>query len=190
MAARNKFHYVVKEGDGWIITDDPLQLHYGGVDVYVDLAAERLIAAGKKRNQYQVITPELEFYRRRIKLNINGQPQMFRLQFQGNFIWAAFCGITRVFEVYSPQEWELAQFMPKIKKLVLDNVLECPMPGLVVDIRVQKGDRIYRGQELVIVESMKMESGVASPCDGEVLEILVERGQAVDTGNILMRFKH
>jgi propionyl-CoA carboxylase alpha chain len=37
---------------------------------------------------------------------------------------------------------------------------------------------------------MKMESGVASPCDGEVLEILVERGQAVDTGNILMRFKH
>jgi ribosomal protein L27 len=30
---------------------------------------------------------------------------------------------------------------------------------------------------------------VASPCDGEVLEILVERGQAVDTGNILMRFK-
>ena len=141
-------------------------------------------------NQYQVITPELEFYRRRIKLNINGQPQMFRLQFRGNFIWAAFCGITRVFEVYSPQEWELAQFMPKIKKLVLDNVLECPMPGLVVDIRVQKGDRIYRGQELVIVESMKMESGVASPCDGEVLEILVERGQAVDTGNILMRFKH
>jgi propionyl-CoA carboxylase alpha chain len=80
--------------------------------------------------------------------------------------------------------------MPKIKKLVLDNVLECPMPGLVVDIRVQKGDRIYRGQELVIVGSMKMESGVASPCDGEVLEILVERGQAVDTGNILMRFKH
>jgi propionyl-CoA carboxylase alpha chain len=141
-------------------------------------------------NQYQVITPELEFYRRRIKLNINGQPQMFRLQFRGNFIWAAFCGITRVFEVYSPQEWELAQFMPKTKKLVLDNVLECPMPGLVVDIRVQKGDRIYRGQELVIVESMKMESGVASPCDGEVLEILVERGQAVDTGNILMRFKH
>jgi propionyl-CoA carboxylase alpha chain len=137
-----------------------------------------------------VITPDLEFYRRRIKLNINGQSQMFRLQFRGNFIWAAFCGITRVFEVYSPQEWELAQFMPKVQKRVLDNVLECPMPGLVVDIRVQKGDRIYRGQELVIVESMKMESGVASPCDGEVLEILIEKGQAVDTGNILMRFKH
>jgi propionyl-CoA carboxylase alpha chain len=140
-------------------------------------------------NQYQVKTPELEFYRRRIKLNINGQFRMFRLQFRGNFIWAAFCGITRVFEVYSPKEWELAQYMPTVQKRVLDNILECPMPGLIVDIRVQKGDRVYRGQEVVIVESMKMESGVASPCDGEVLDILVEKGQAVDTGNLLIRFK-
>jgi propionyl-CoA carboxylase alpha chain len=152
-----------------------------------DLRTWTILADGK---HYQVITPELEYYRRRIKLNINGQSQMFRLQFRGNFFQAAFCGINRIFEVYSPREWELAQFMPKVQKRVLDNVLECPMPGLVVDIRVQKGNLVYRGQELVIVESMKMESGVASPCDGEVLEILVEKGQAVDTGNILIRFKH
>jgi len=57
MAARDKFHYVVKEAlirDGWIITDDPLQLHYGGVDVYVDLAAELLIAAEKANQQIAV----------------------------------------------------------------------------------------------------------------------------------------
>ncbi len=141
-------------------------------------------------NQYQVLTPDLEFYRRRMKLNINGQFHRFRLQFRGNFIWAAYCGIARVFEIYSPKEWELSQYMPKIQKQVLDNILECPMPGLVVDLRVQKGDRVYRGQELVIVESMKMESGVASPCDGEVQEVLVQKGQAVDTGDVLMRFKH
>ncbi len=141
-------------------------------------------------NQYQVLTPDLEFYRRRMKLSINGQFHRFRLQFKGNFIWAAHCGIARVFEIYSPREWELSQFMPKIQKQVLDNVLECPMPGLVVDLRAQKGDRVYRGQELVIVESMKMESGVASPCDGEILEVLVQKGQAVDTGDVLMRFKH
>lgn len=53
MPAHDKFHHVVKEAlirDGWTITDDPLQLHYGGVDMYVDLAAERLIAA-EKANQ-------------------------------------------------------------------------------------------------------------------------------------------
>ncbi|OQW98485.1 MAG: acetyl/propionyl-CoA carboxylase subuit alpha [Desulfobacteraceae bacterium A6] len=175
---RSWYHYMVK-GEADIVE---LRLQENP-----DLRTWTILADG---NQYQVITPELEYYRRRIKLNINGQSQMFRLQFRGNFFRAAFCGINRIFEVYSPREWELAQFMPKVQKRILDNVLECPMPGLVVDIRVQKGDRVYRGQELVIVESMKMESGVASPCDGEVLEILIEKGQAVDTGNILMRFKH
>jgi propionyl-CoA carboxylase alpha chain len=174
---RDWYHYMVKS------EADIFELRLQGDP---DLRNWTIWANG---NQFQVITPELEFYRRRIKLNINGRSQMFRLQFRGNFIWAAFCGITRVFEVYSPQEWELAQFMPKVQKRTLDNILECPMPGLVVDIRVQKGDRVYRGQELVIVESMKMESGVASPCDGEVSEILVSKGQAVDTGNILVRFK-
>lgn len=175
---RSWYHYMVK-GEADIVE---LRLQENP-----DLRTWTILADG---NQYQVITPELEYYRRRIKLNINGQSQMFRLQFRGNFFRAAFCGINRIFEVYSPREWELAQFMPKVQKRILDNVLECPMPGLVVDIRVQKGDRVYRGQELVIVESMKMESGVASPCDGEVLEILIEKGEAVDTGNILMRFKH
>jgi len=60
---------------------------------------------------------------------------------------------------------------------------------MVVDVLVNAGDRVYRGQELVIVESMKMESGVASPCDGDVAEILVKKGQPVDTGNVLIRFK-
>jgi propionyl-CoA carboxylase alpha chain len=102
---------------------------------------------------------------------------------------AAFCGITRLFEIYTPREWKLAQYMPHVKKRALNHILECPMPGMVVDVLVNAGDRVYRGQELVIVESMKMESGVASPCDGDVAEILVKKGQPVDTGNVLIRFK-
>ena len=57
MPAHDKFHHVVKEAlirDGWTITDDPLQLHYGGVDMYVDLAAERLIAAEKANQKIAV----------------------------------------------------------------------------------------------------------------------------------------
>ena len=63
------------------------------------------------------------------------------------------------------------------------------MPGLVVDIRVKKGDRVYRGQDLVSIESMKMESYVASPCDGVVEEVKVKPGQAVETGDILVTFE-
>ncbi|MFH0811940.1 MAG: acetyl-CoA carboxylase biotin carboxylase subunit [Pseudomonadota bacterium] len=140
-------------------------------------------------SRYEVVTPEFEYYRRRLKLKINGETPLFRLQYHGNFIWVAFCGVTRTFEIYSPLEWKLAQYMPKPKKVPVDDVLRCPMPGLVVEIKVNKGERIYRGQELVIIESMKMESGVASICDGEIDEVMVTVGQPVETGDILFTFK-
>jgi propionyl-CoA carboxylase alpha chain len=138
---------------------------------------------------FEVITPDFEFYRRRLKLSINGQTEYFRLQYRENFFWAAFCGINRIFEVYSPREWELAEYMPRQSKKTLDNVMLSPMPGLAVDIRVKKGDRVFRGQDIVVIESMKMESGVASPCDGEVDEIHIKIGQALESGDVLITFK-
>ncbi len=50
MPARDRDHEAVRDGliaDGWVITGDPLHLRYAGDDLYVDLAAERLIAADK-----------------------------------------------------------------------------------------------------------------------------------------------
>jgi propionyl-CoA carboxylase alpha chain len=139
--------------------------------------------------QYEVITPDFEFYRRRLKLMINGERHYFYLQYKEHFIWVAFCGITRTFEIYSPREWELAKYMPKGKRVVIEDVLHSPMPGLVVEIKAEEGERVYRGQDLVIIESMKMESGVSSPCDGVVEEIRIQVGQAVETGDVLIIFK-
>ena len=51
------------------------------------------------------------------------------------------------------------------------------------------GQRVYRGQDLVSIESMKMESFVASPRDGEVEGVLVGPGQAVERGDALLTFK-
>ncbi len=144
-----------------------------------------ITCAGK---QYEVETPEFEFYRRRIKLLINGRYHRFRLQNQGSFTWATFCGMARTIEIYSLQEWELLKYMPKPVKYKSNNELECPMPGMVVDILTKKGDKVYRGQKLLVLESMKMETGVASPCDGEVADVMVKTGQAVETGDLLIKF--
>jgi propionyl-CoA carboxylase alpha chain len=138
---------------------------------------------------YRVLTPELEFYRRRLKLNIDGQNQYFRLQYRDNSIFTAFCGISSQFDVYSPQEWELAGFMPQSKAQEKLDELRSPMPGMVVDLRVKPGDRVYRGQDLVIIESMKMECGVSSPRDGEVDQVRARVGQAVESDDVLITFK-
>ena len=138
--------------------------------------------------EYAVVAPAFEFYRRRLKLSINGVNQYFRLQYRQNFIWTAYCGISRIFEIYTPTEWELAQYMPKEKKDAHANVLLSPLPGMVVSILVKKGDRVYRGQDLVVIESMKMECGVSSPCDGVVENVAATIGKAVETDEVLITF--
>jgi propionyl-CoA carboxylase alpha chain len=138
---------------------------------------------------YHVVTPQLEYYRRRLKLSINGEKFFFRLKYLGNFIIAAFCGVTRTFEIYNPREWKLARFMPVPSLAEGENALVCPMPGLVVDVKVTEGERVFRGQELVILESMKMESAVSSPGDAVIEAVLAKPGDAVESGTVLIRFK-
>ena len=51
MVAKDVFHDAVKKGlekEGWLITDDPFKLQVGGVEMYIDLGAEKIIAAEKK----------------------------------------------------------------------------------------------------------------------------------------------
>ncbi len=57
MAAKDIFHDAVRKGlekEGWVITDDPLKLQVGGVEMYVDLGAEKLIAAEKNGEKIAV----------------------------------------------------------------------------------------------------------------------------------------
>ena len=83
----------------------------------------------------------------------------------------------------------MMQVMPAKEDKGQSDILLCPMPGLVVDVLAQKGERVFRGQNLVVLESMKMESGVASPIDGVIAEVLVNKGQAVEADQTLIRFE-
>lgn len=56
------------------------------------------------------------------------------------------------------------------------------MPGKVVRVLVGEGDPVKEGQGVLVVEAMKMENEVASPKDGVVRSIVVEAGQAVESG--------
>lgn len=151
-------------------------------------ADERLVTIYVNKDKLVVETPDFEFFRRRLKLKVDGRVHRFRLRVDGSFFRIAFCGLTRLFEIYSPKEWPLLKHMPRRDELPPSNELQCPMPGLVVDVPVKKGDRVFRGQNLVVLESMKMESGVASPMDGVIADVFVSIGQAVESNEVLIRF--
>jgi len=61
-----------------------------------------------------------------------------------------------------------------------------PMPGRVLAVRTAPGERVAKGQVLVVLEAMKMEHEVRAPEDGVVKEIPVEPGQQVDAGALLV----
>jgi biotin carboxyl carrier protein len=64
--------------------------------------------------------------------------------------------------------------------------ISVPMAGKVIAVLVNEGDKIEKGQGLVIVEAMKMENEVRSPIQAEVKEVKVKTGQAVEAGELLL----
>ncbi|MFH0777820.1 MAG: biotin/lipoyl-containing protein [Candidatus Eisenbacteria bacterium] len=64
--------------------------------------------------------------------------------------------------------------------------VRAPMPGLVVEIRVAKGERVEQGQPLVIVEAMKMQNELCSHGTGVVKEIAVKEQETVNQDQVMM----
>ncbi|HET7771538.1 MAG TPA: acetyl-CoA carboxylase biotin carboxyl carrier protein subunit [Chloroflexota bacterium] len=62
-----------------------------------------------------------------------------------------------------------------------------PMPGRIVAVPVTPGTQVERGQSIVVLEAMKMESTIAAPAAGVVSEVLVQPGQAVTQRQALVR---
>jgi 3-methylcrotonyl-CoA carboxylase alpha subunit len=67
-----------------------------------------------------------------------------------------------------------------------DNRLQAPMPGRVVLVKTRPGDRIVAGQELLVIEAMKMELAVKAPRDGVVAEVRAAEGDFVDADAVLV----
>ena len=64
-----------------------------------------------------------------------------------------------------------------------------PMPGTILDVKVNVGDKVKFGQTLAILEAMKMENDIPATGDGEVAEIRVKKGDAVETDAVLIVLK-
>ena len=63
--------------------------------------------------------------------------------------------------------------------------VEAPMPGNVVDVKVQVGDKVKNGDDIAIVEAMKMENSIPAPCDGTIASVNVRKGDSVNTGTVI-----
>jgi biotin carboxyl carrier protein len=67
--------------------------------------------------------------------------------------------------------------------------VKAPMPGLVLAVLVQVGDVVQEGDKLLLLEAMKMENNIVAPTAGVVQSVGCLRGDAVEKGQVLVRFE-
>ncbi len=59
--------------------------------------------------------------------------------------------------------------------------VKAPMPGTILDVKVQNGQTVKKGTVLCILEAMKMENEIQAPCDGKITSLNVRKGDSVET---------
>ena len=64
--------------------------------------------------------------------------------------------------------------------------VKSPLPGVILDIKVNVGDEVKKGQTLIILEAMKMENSINADKDGKVTAINVSKGESVLEGTDLV----
>lgn len=64
-----------------------------------------------------------------------------------------------------------------------------PMPGKVLEIRVKEGDKIKKGETLLVTEAMKMEYAVTAKSDGIISRILINRDEFIEEGDLLVELE-
>jgi 3-methylcrotonyl-CoA carboxylase alpha subunit len=63
------------------------------------------------------------------------------------------------------------------------------MPGKVIAVKVEAGQQVTRGQELLVVEAMKMENAIRAPRDGRIKSVSAAVGDSVSPGTILVELE-
>ena len=98
-------------------------------------------------------------------------------------------GSVRYFRVVDPHVAALMHHMPVKAARDLSKLLLSPMPGLLMKVLVSEGDTVVAGQDLAIIEAMKMENTLSASIAGTVSSIVATAGESLAVDDVIMEFE-
>ena len=87
----------------------------------------------------------------------------------------------------APAQAPAAAVKPRAQ--ITGNTVNAPLPGRVLEVLVKVGDEVKSGQEVLVLEAMKMENSITTDYAGRVKQILVEAGETVPTNAVLIELE-
>jgi propionyl-CoA carboxylase alpha chain len=105
-----------------------------------------------------------------------------------NGMTLSYRGIQAPTYVYTKREAELAALMPAKVAADMSKYLLCPMPGLVKAINVEEGQDVKAGDNLAVVEAMKMENILKAERDGKVKKVAAKAGDSLAVDAVILEF--
>ena len=120
---------------------------------------------------------------------INSEPVFIQVQ-RENQVYRLLHGGSQVdVSIVTPRVAELLQFMPVKEAPDMSKYLLSPMPGLLVSLAVEEGDTVIAGQEMAVLEAMKMENTLLAEHDGVVARINYQPGAHLAVDDVILELE-
>ncbi|MBL0911063.1 MAG: biotin attachment protein [Bacteroidia bacterium] len=145
------------------------QLKANGQGADIEKAGPKYLKIQRDGQLFHVILEGIDHSEKTVFLRINGEKRAYKMR-----------------DEFDEKLEKLGMAEMGIRKF---NELKSPMPGLVINIAVEPGSEVKKGDPLIVLEAMKMENILRSPGDVKVKEIKVQKGAAVEKNKVLITFE-
>ncbi len=126
--------------------------------------------------------------RRLFQATINGKPVSVQIKHLQEGYVLSYGGSDVVAKVHTPRTAELAQFMPAPQDTNKKEELKAPIAGLIVSLKVKEGQEVKQGQELLVIEAMKMENVIYADHETTIKKINIAEKDSVAVDQVLIQF--
>jgi len=120
------------------------------------------------------------------QLSLDGRARTFAMLRAADGWTVQFAGEAWLVSVIDERTRQLRDLTGHGKRAAAGGVIKAPMPGLVLRVEVEVGQRVEAGTGVVVLEAMKMENEIRAPGAGVVTAVRVTAGQAVEKGTALL----
>ncbi len=176
-------HHGYQVSKDWVVVDTDGTQH--SIKICEDENQNHLEYKGQHYFIKDNWTPSQPHY----KGEINGRKVAAQVQREQYRYVLSYKGYRLNAQVLTPPVAKLARLMPEKKQVDLSKFLLSPMPGLLIRLDLKSGDTIAEGEELAIIEAMKMENSIRAENDCVVKEVFCEAGTTLEVDQKILEFE-